>query len=105
MYSIAVYIPKSHLKQVKQAIFDAGGGSIGNYSHCCFEINGKGQFKSNDNAIPSIGNKNELSIVDEVKIEFVCNELNIKKVIKNMKIAHPYEEVAYHIVKLIDIDE
>ncbi|MCW9048600.1 MAG: YqfO family protein [Gammaproteobacteria bacterium] len=95
MYKLCVYIPQSHLEQVKAAIFEAGGGKIGNYDNCCWQTQGQGQFRPLINSQPFTGQPGKVETVEEVKIELVVENSLIKQVIASMKKAHPYEEPAY----------
>ena len=52
---IVVFVPETHADAVRQAVGDAGGGKIGNYSHCTFSVKGKGRFLPLSGANPSIG--------------------------------------------------
>lgn len=97
---LVVYIPKDHFDTVRQAIFDAGAGHIGNYSHCGFSISGQGSFLGNENASPHIGNKGELANVEEMRLETVFPSYLESKILAAMQAAHPYEEVAYDIFLL-----
>jgi hypothetical protein len=95
MYKIALYVPESHLEAVKQAMFDAGAGRIGDYEHCCWQTKGTGQFRPLNGANPHIGSVDEVSIVDEYLVELVCENDLISDVIASLKQAHPYEEPAF----------
>jgi hypothetical protein len=100
MFKIIVFIPQEHTESVKQALFKAGAGKIGNYDCCSFESHGTGQFKPLKGSTPYLGSEDVVEKVAEVKLEMVCSKDNLKKAIKAMKEAHPYEEVAYDILKL-----
>ncbi|MCB9062900.1 MAG: NGG1p interacting factor NIF3 [Halobacteriovoraceae bacterium] len=100
LFQVWVYIPKENKEEVKSAVFQKGGGKIGNYDSCCFEIEGTGQYRPLDGANPHIGLINQVEHVQEVKVEFICHEDDLQKVIHSMKKAHPYEEVAYGVVQL-----
>lgn len=89
-------VPSEHADAVRKAIADAGGGQIGNYSHCSFSYSGMGRFVPNENADPAYGKKGELSIVPEERIEVLCERSRITDIVAAMKRAHPYEEPAYH---------
>jgi dinuclear metal center YbgI/SA1388 family protein len=95
LYKIAVFVPKTHQDHVLQALFQAGAGHIGQYSHCSFHINGTGTFKPEDGTNPFIGSAGKLEKVEEVRIETVVPESVQRKVVQAMLKAHPYEEVAY----------
>ena len=100
LYKLIVFTPESHVEKVKTAMFDAGAGNIGNYDCCSFSVKGEGQFKANDDASPFVGDKNSLHFEKEVRVEVII-PMNVKnQVINSMLNAHPYEEVAYDIVKL-----
>lgn len=103
MYKICVFIPQSHLEQVKTALFESGAGQIGDYDHCCWQTLGSGQFRPSENSQPFIGRNGVIEIVAEYKVEMVCDDKRIKAAIAAMKQAHPYEEPAYEVWLLADI--
>lgn len=97
---LAVYVPESHVDEVKKAIHTAGAGYIGNYSHCSFSVVGEGNFKAEDGTNPFIGKIGEIEKVREVKVETIFPTNIEKNIISALLQAHPYEEVAYDIFKL-----
>ncbi len=103
MYKLCFFVPEDCKEKVKEAVFTAGGGRIGNYDQCCFETKGRGQFRALENANPTLGELNELSFVDEVKVELVVSDENISKVLRALKENHPYEEPAYDVFKCAEI--
>ena len=103
MYKLAIFIPETHLEQVKTAMFDAGAGRIGNYDQCCWQIKGQGQFRALEGANPFLGQQNTVEFVDEYKVEMVCEDDLLKPVLEAMKASHPYEEPAYDVIKLVDV--
>lgn len=100
MYKICVYIPEDAVEIVKQALFDAGAGRIGNYDSCCWQTQGYGQFRPLENSNPAIGTQDVIETVRESKIELVCDDALIHTAIKALKESHPYEEPAYDVWKL-----
>ncbi len=100
MYKIAVFIPESHLEQVKQAMFNAGSGHIGNYDQCCWQVKGEGQFRALDGASPYIGQQGKVEQLVEYKVELVCEDSLLIASLAAMKEAHPYEEPAYDVYPL-----
>ncbi|MCG8484579.1 MAG: Nif3-like dinuclear metal center hexameric protein, partial [Clostridia bacterium] len=96
-FKIIVYVPKEALEPVRNSFFQAGAGDINDYKYCSFCSQGVGTFMPLDDAAPYIGHNNELSYVDEYKLESIVPESKLKKVIKEMLEAHPYEEPAYDI--------
>lgn len=97
---LAVFVPLSHINKVAEAVHQAGGGIIGEYSYCSFRTSGKGTFKGSQESNPSIGSKGNVEFVEEVKLEVLVDDWKLSRVIKAMKEVHPYEEVAYDIYNL-----
>ncbi|EQK47154.1 NIF3-related protein [[Clostridium] bifermentans ATCC 19299] len=100
LYKIAVYVPKTHIYDVRIALGNSGAGHLGNYKDCSFTTEGEGRFKPCDGANPYIGETNALESVHEVKIETIVPQKILDKVISAMIKSHPYEEVAYDLYKL-----
>lgn len=100
MYQLSFYVPVAHVDSVKQAVFDAGGGRIGNYDSCCWQVAGQGQFRPLPGSNPSVGGVGQLELVDEYKVEMVCDDAAIAAAVAALKKAHPYEEPAYQVLKL-----
>lgn len=100
-YHISFYVPKSHLETVKNALFIAGAGQLGNYEQCAWQTLGQGQFKPKQNAKPTIGQVGKLEYIEEYKVEIFCQKIYLNNVIESLKNSHPYEEVAYSVVKII----
>ncbi|MGM0634419.1 MAG: NGG1p interacting factor NIF3 [Pseudomonadota bacterium] len=100
MYKLCFFVPENHAEPVKQAVFDAGGGRIGDYDSCAWQTRGDGQFRALDGADPYIGRVGEIERVSELKVELVCTDASIHRVIAALKKAHPYEEPAYDVFRL-----
>ena len=98
---IIVPVPKDNLEAVRKAMCDAGAGIIGNYKFCSTTIKSVGTFIPNDSANPYIGQKNELTVIEEEKLEVICDIKNVKNVIKELRKVHPYEEPEIDIIPLI----
>lgn len=102
MYKISFYVPQSHLQQVKQAVFAAGAGRIGNYDCCCWQSLGQGQFRPLAGSQPFLGELDAVEQVQEYKVELVCNDDNVRDAVAALKSSHPYEEPAYDVIRLED---
>lgn len=102
MIHISFYVPVKDAVRVKDAMFQAGAGRIGNYSHCSYESRGYGQFKPLAGSNPTIGGQNTLEIVEELKVEMVCDDQKIREVVEALKKSHPYETPAYYVMKILD---
>ena len=94
------FIPKGHVTEVRQALFDAGAGHIGNYSECSFNSSGLGTYKAGEGADPFKGETGKLHAEQEMKVEVIFPFYLQQQVVKALINAHPYEEVAYDIVNL-----
>lgn len=97
---LVVFVPKSHHSVVLEAIIKSGGGWIGNYSACSFNIEGTGTFCPEEGTNPFIGEQGRLEKVQEIRLETIITENKQNDVIKAMLSAHPYEEVAYDVYSL-----
>jgi dinuclear metal center YbgI/SA1388 family protein len=97
---LVVFVPESHHEAVRNAVFNAGAGGIGHYSHCSFTLAGTGTFLPGEGAKPFIGKQGQFETVKEVRLETVLSEGIERKVIQAMLKAHPYEEVAYDLYSM-----
>ena len=100
MYKIIFHVPVAHVEVVKNAMFAAGAGNIGAYSHCAWQTLGEGQFMPLEGSDPFIGEKNQIEKIPEYKVEMICDDKLIQSVITALKSAHPYEEPAYFITRM-----
>lgn len=92
---LVVFVPKTHHDQLLDALFRAGAGWIGAYSHCSFNIPGTGTFMPREGTDPYLGQQGKLERADEVRVETIVPASVQKQVVQAMLKAHPYEEVAY----------
>ncbi|SFN23423.1 Nif3-like dinuclear metal center hexameric protein [Marinobacter pelagius] len=102
MYKMCYFVPESHLEQTKQALFTAGAGRIGDYDSCAWQCKGQGQFRPLEGSDPYLGSQGEVEVVDEFKVELVCEDSLIHDALKALKQTHPYEEPAYEIFRIED---
>lgn len=100
MFKICFYVPENAVEIVKQAMFAAGAGRIGNYDSCCWQVSGLGQFRPLENSNPAIGETGKVEIISEYRVEMVCEEELVKDVVAALKQNHPYEEPAYDVLKM-----
>ena len=95
-------VPTNYLGKVRMAVLNAGAGIIGNYTHCSTSFSGTGTFKPNREAKPFIGENEQLKIVQEERLEVVCDVDIVKKILQVIRHVHPYEEPGIDIIPLID---
>jgi dinuclear metal center YbgI/SA1388 family protein len=100
IYKLCVFVPLDFVFKVKNALFKAGAGKIGNYEECGFDSTGVGSFKPVEGANPFDGEIGEKNTSEETKIEVIVSKHLIAKVLIAMNEAHPYEEVAYDLIAL-----
>lgn len=100
MYKFIFFTPLESAESVKNAVFETGAGSIGNYKKCSFESEGTGQFLPVEGASPSLGKVDSLEKVRELRVEILCSEEQLSKAIRAMIKAHPYEDPAWEVVRL-----
>ncbi len=100
MYKLAFFVPASHVESVKEALFAAGAGRIGNYDRCSWQVLGQGQFRPLEGADPFLGQADQVETVEEYKVEMVCDAAHIQQAVAALKQAHPYETPAYEVWKI-----
>ena len=97
---LSTYVPHSDVDGVLEALFEAGAGEIGKYSHCSFLLEGKGSFKSDTSANPAVGSPGALHKEPETQIQVVFPAYQEAQVIGALLGKHPYEEIAYEIFSM-----
>lgn len=97
---LVTFCPTSKAQQVRDAIFAAGAGHIGNYDECSFNTQGLGTFRGQEGTNPFVGKVGEQHQEEEVRIETVFPNYLQGAVVSALLQAHPYEEVAYDIYAL-----
>ena len=100
LLKLVVYVPEDHAEKVRNAIFEAGAGVIGNYDSCSYNVSGTGTFRAGENTDPFVGEKGKLHFEPEVRIETVMPDFIKNRVVAAMLDAHPYEEAAYDLYTL-----
>ena len=102
MYKLAFFVSTSHVDVVKSAVFAAGGGRIGAYDRCAWQVLGQGQFRPLDGSQPFLGQTGLVEQVQEWKVELVVADELIVAVVAALKLSHPYETPAYEVSLLAD---
>ncbi len=97
---IVCFVPEDSSEKVRNAMFEAGAGSIGNYDNCSYNSSGYGSFRAGENTNPYVGEKGKTHLEKEIKIETIVQSHLSGSVINAIKNNHPYEEVAYDIYPL-----
>ena len=97
---LTTYTIPENAEEVRNALFNAGAGSIGNYDNCSFNSKGIGTYMGNEHSNPEIGERFEFVQGDEIKIEVTFEKHLESKILKALFQSHTYEEVAYEIYEL-----
>ncbi|MDR1756886.1 MAG: Nif3-like dinuclear metal center hexameric protein [Culturomica sp.] len=100
LYSLSFYTPAAEAERVRNAVLEAGGGHIGNYSRCSFNAEGTGTFLPLENSRPYCGELHKLHAEKEVKTEITVPEYRLNDSIRAIRENHPYEEPVWNVVKL-----
>jgi len=99
-FKLVTFVPQRNLDEVGGALFQAGAGVIGNYTHCSYRLMGLGTFMGNEATHPAVGRRGRLEQVEEVRIEMVVSASRLPGVVAALRKAHPYEEPAFDIYPL-----
>lgn len=102
---LVTYTIQENANQVRNALFEAGAGSIGNYDNCRFNSEGTGTYRGNENSNPVVGNKGEIVESKEIKIEVTFEKHLESNILKALFQNHIYEEVAYEIYDLQNLHQ
>jgi dinuclear metal center YbgI/SA1388 family protein len=102
---VVVFVPVDAADAVRAALHEAGAGRIGDYDEASFTSVGQGRFRPLEGANPAIGSVGRVEVVDEVRIESVLPRRLRSRVVAALVAAHPYEEPAYDVLELADLDE
>ncbi|MCE2611450.1 Nif3-like dinuclear metal center hexameric protein [Flavobacteriaceae bacterium D16] len=97
---LTTYVPVKQAEALKKALFDAGAGNVGNYSHCSFSSFGTGSFKGESESNPTLGKRGQLHQEEEIQLHITFTRDLEKKVLQALFKAHPYEEIAFEVLTL-----
>ena len=97
---LVTFCPVDHAEKVRQAIFGAGAGYIGNYDSCSFQLQGEGTFRGLEGSQPFVGEKGKVHVEKELRLEAIFPVHHQREIIHALLSSHPYEEVAYDIYPL-----
>jgi len=97
---LVTFCPVDFANKVREAVFAAGAGKIGNYDNCSYNVAGTGSFRGSEETNPFVGEKGKLHFEEEIRIETVFPVYKEREIITSLLNAHPYEEVAYDIYPL-----
>lgn len=102
---LTTFVPINAIDTVRNALFAKGAGSIGNYDSCSFNIEGEGSFRGNEASNPTLGERGTLHFEKEIQLGVTYPMHLEKNILKALFEAHPYEEVAYEITTLDNVNQ
>jgi hypothetical protein len=94
---LVVFVPREALDPVREALFAAGAGVIGEYTHCSWYAEGTGTFLGGEGTSPSVGSSGREQRAAELRLETVFPSERHDEVVAALRAAHPYEEPAFDI--------
>lgn len=103
-HKLVWFVPDDALDATRDAVFAAGAGRIGDYTRCSWYTSGTGTFKGEEGTAPAIGEPGREERAPEVRVETVVPAERARDVVAALLAAHPYEEVAFDLYPLVDLD-
>ncbi|HOK96805.1 MAG TPA: Nif3-like dinuclear metal center hexameric protein [Anaerohalosphaeraceae bacterium] len=103
-YKVITFVPDNAVNEVAEALYAAGAGAIGSYSHCGFQTAGVGTFKPLTGAHPAIGKIGQIERVDEIRLETVVSAEKVSAVIAALRKSHPYETPAFDVFRHYNVE-
>ena len=104
MLKLVWFVPAEALDRTRDAVFRAGAGVIGDYTRCSWFALGTGTFLGGEGTEPATGEPGREERVDECRVETVVPDDRTPEVVRALIDAHPYEEVAYDLYPLVDLE-
>jgi len=102
---LVTFSPVKNAEEVRNALFAAGAGAIGKYDECSFNVDGQGSFRAGEESHPYVGEIGERHLENETRIEVIFPAFLKNKIIASLKESHPYEEIAYYVHSLENVQD
>jgi hypothetical protein len=99
---LVVFVPPTALDDVRDALFAAGAGRIGDYERCSWYTEGTGTFLGGEGTSPTVGARGREERVPELRLETVVPDERVREVVAALRRAHPYEEPAFDLYPLAE---
>lgn len=97
-----VMVPTTDTARVREALFAAGAGELGDYRECSWTVTGDGQFRPLPGATPALGAVGEVQAVREDRVEVIAPRTARARILAALRAAHPYEEPAFDVFETAD---
>jgi hypothetical protein len=102
-HKLVWFVPEAFLDATRNAVFEAGGGRIGEYERCSWFTQGTGTFLGGEGASPALGERGREERLPELRVETVVSGDRLGDAVSALQRAHPYEEPAYDVYPLFDV--
>ena len=99
---LVVFVPEEAVDAVRDALFAAGAGRIGDYERCSWYAAGTGTFFGGERTSPAIGEAGREERVRELRLETVYPADREREIVEALRTAHPYEEPAFDLYPLLE---
>jgi hypothetical protein len=99
---LVVFVPRESLDPVREAVFAAGAGRIGDYERCSWYTEGTGTFLGGESTAPSVGQPGREERVAELRLETVYPADREAEIVAALRRSHPYEEPAFDLYPLAE---
>lgn len=100
LLKLVTFVPTAHAEKLRNALFKAGCGHIGNYDACSYNTEGEGTFRAQEGCNPFCGTIGEVHFERETRIETILPAFRKSAVLRTLINNHPYEEPAYDLYPL-----
>jgi hypothetical protein len=104
LHKLVWFVPEASLDATREAVFAAGAGRIGEYERCSWYTAGTGTFLPREGADPTVGEVGQEERVAELRVETVVPVERAGEIVRALLAAHPYEEVAYELYPIVDLE-
>lgn len=104
LHKLVWFVPESALDATRDAVFAAGAGRIGEYERCSWYTAGTGTFVAREGASPAVGEVGREEHVAELRVETVVPVGLVAQVVRALVDSHPYEEVAFDLYPLVEVE-
>jgi hypothetical protein len=104
LYKLVWFAPREAVDVTREAVFEAGAGRIGDYERCSWYTAGTGTFLAGKGSDPTIGRVGREERVSELRVETVVPAERAREVVAALRAAHPYEEVAFELYPLVELE-
>jgi hypothetical protein len=104
-FKLVWFVPAEALDATRDAVFGAGAGRIGKYERCSWYTAGTGTFLPGEGADPAIGEPGKEQRTPELRVETVVPAERAAEIVAALREAHPYEEVAFELYPLVEIEQ